>query len=353
MPSTTTEFCPELAGAVDCSAESYVSDKLPVSMLFVIDRSRSMACNLPPLQTAEDCEVSAAPVNLDEPSKWDITTDALRGAFASLPEGNTLAGLTFLSINGACGVDSAPAVELASLTDAQVAAMDDALSQINPAGQTPIVGATILAYAHLHQEAMAPGNRFVVLLTDGSESCAEDRIDLLLNTEIQKAREANIRTFVIGAPGSENARGLLSEIAFLGGTAASPNCAHGLNDPGRGDCHFDMTSSPDFATALAEALGAVELAATSCEYSVPSTNLPSLDNNLNVQYTPSTGGGPQCIVRDDSAACDAGANGWQFAKTPSGAVDQTRVILCGDACRRVRADTGARIDILVGCSTLY
>ena len=104
------------------------------------------------------------------------------------------------------------------------------------------MGSTILAYNHLHQELKAQGNRYVVLITDGEESCGtagddQDPADLaaaqdrLLREEVMKAREANIRTFVIGAPGSEKARGFLSELAYLGGTARTADCVHG--DPNR------------------------------------------------------------------------------------------------------------------------
>ena len=93
----------------------------------------------------------------------------------------------------------------------------------------------------------------------------------------------NIRTFVIGAPGSETARALLSELAYLGGTATTADCAYGGGDPAVGDCHFDLTSSgggadagadggagTDFAAALADALKAIAAqAVVTCQYDVP------------------------------------------------------------------------------------
>ena len=84
----------------------------------------------------------------------------------------------------------------------------------SPAGGTPIVGGVIQAYHRLHEELHAPGNRYVVLITDGEETCgtkgdATDAADLeaartqLLTVEVQKARDANIETFVVAVPGSE------------------------------------------------------------------------------------------------------------------------------------------------------
>ncbi|MDB4986111.1 MAG: hypothetical protein JWN04_1289, partial [Myxococcaceae bacterium] len=260
----STSLCSDLANQVGCSATPYLSEQLPASMLFVLDRSRSMVCNLPPLQDSAACENDPTPKDSSMPTKWNIVRDSLSTAFTALPNG-VLVGLNYFADDGMCGVDSAPAVEMADLDDTQRAALTDSLNMTIPDGETPIVGATILAYAHLHQEVHAPGNRFVVLITDGAESCAPDKIGQLLDSEVKKARDANIRTFVIGAPGSEPARSLLSELAYRGGTASSANCKHDIKgDPTVGDCHLDMTTSDDFASALTAALGTVSTAAQGC-----------------------------------------------------------------------------------------
>jgi hypothetical protein len=341
--------CPGLQGATNCDVTPYQSNELPTSMLFVIDRSRSMVCNLPPLQSSEDCEADSQPVDRTAPSKWKLTKEALARTFDTLPGGGALVGLSFFSNNGACGVDSEPTVEVDALDGAQRRELTSALDDINPDGLTPIVGATILAYAHLHQELEAPGNRYVVLLTDGSESCAPESVKRLLDDEVQRARMANIRTFVIGAPGSEGARALLSELAYRGGTAASPGCAHDIDGPAEeGDCHLDMTESDDFAKALASALGTVSTAAQSCEFAVPESGRP---DDVNVQYT-GPSGGPECFKKDDSRPCADGADGWQFATGVGGEPDRTKVVLCGGACDKIRKDPSARVDVLVGCKPI-
>ena len=76
-------------------------------------------------------------------------------------------------------------------------------------------------------------------------------------------------------------------------------------------------------------------------------------NTVNVQITDGAdGAAPQCLSRDDTAAGDGGANGWQFATTPDGSIDRSKIVLCGAACARVDADAGARVDVLVGCETI-
>jgi len=346
-----TRVCADIKGA--CSAVSYASEEVPSSILFVVDRSGSMACNAPPVQTVADCNADPTRADPSQPSRWEITVQALNDAFAGLSSGAASIGLSLFNTDDYCGVDSAPTVGLAAPSAVQLTALSEALDQSSPAGGTPIVGAVIVGYHHLHEELHAAGNRYVVLITDGEESCGTngdetDKADLdaararLLGTEVQKARDANIKTFVIGAPGSEGARGFLSELAFLGGTARDPNCVHGTADAG--DCHFDLTTQSDFAGVLRETLGKISGKALGCEFRTP---LGSTSSLVNVQYS-QNGDAPLCI-RQDLAPCDNGANGWQFAKDAVGNDDPSRVVLCGAACDTVKADPTTVVDVVLGC----
>ena len=355
--------------------ESHESTEVPASILVMLDRSGSMACNPPPLQDSASCEANAVPVDGTQPSKWQITIAALEEVFDSLLTKKSSAhiGLTFFSNDNTCGVQSTPSVPLGAVTNAQVAALKAVLDNTIPSGGTPLVGATTLGYAYLHQEAGAapgcvepcgaPGNRFVVLITDGTDSCpvparAEDAAEcnaagsctgFLVGKAAPLAAQSNIKTFVIGAPGSEPARGYLSELAFIGGTPRSAMCRHDANSS-EGDCHFDMTTTQDFAGALASALGSVSGAALGCEFAVPQTNVAIAPGTVNVQYR-TQNGQPTCFPYDPEP-CSAGSNGWQFAKSADGKDDLSRVVICGSACDQVRADPMARVDVLLGCETI-
>jgi hypothetical protein len=371
-------LCEDLRDASGCVAQSYQSAELPSSVLFVLDRSGSMACNPPPLQDSAACETRAAPVDGTQPSKWQVTVQALGRVFDDLVAAGSSAsvGLTFFSNDNTCGVQSTPSVPVKPITPTQVQALENALAATTPNGGTPLVGATTLAYAYLHQEASAapgcqepcgaPGNRYVVLITDGTDSCpnparAEDAAlcnaagsctNYLVQTAAPQAASANIRTFVIGAPGSEPARGYLSELAFVGGTARNGGqCRHDATST-EGDCHFDMTESDDFAAALSAALGNISSAALGCEFAVPSVDFRIDESQVNVQYQPSQGGAPRCFKYDDRACAD-GSNGWQFATKADGTRDLTRVQICGSACDAVRADDAAKVDVILGCSTIH
>ncbi|MET0384612.1 MAG: vWA domain-containing protein [Polyangiales bacterium] len=373
--SESAALCPDLLDKSGCMLESHESKELPASILFVVDKSGSMACNPPPLQDSASCEANAVPVDGTQLTKWQITVSALQAVFDSLLAKSSTAqiGLTFFSNDNTCGVHSTPNVPLGDVTASQVASLKTVLDTTVPSGGTPLVGATTLGYAYLHQEAGsapgcvepcgAPGNRYVVLLTDGTDSCpmptrAEDAAEcnaagsctsFLVGKAAPLAAQANIKTFVIGAPGSEPARGYLSELAFVGGTARTATCTH---DPSgsAGDCHFDMTTTQDFAGALASALGSVSGAALGCEFAVPPTDVTITPGTVNVQYRPQSGD-PTCFAYD-SAPCSAGSNGWQFAKRSDGSDDLSRVVICGSACDQVRADPMARVDVLLGCETI-
>jgi hypothetical protein len=354
--SDPMRVCAELSGMTSCEARSYVSPQIPSSMLFVIDRSGSMACNAPPVQSVEACNADPKRADAAQPSRWEITVKALNEAFGALMGSKAEVGLSLFSTDGFCGVDSTPIVGLDAVGSTQLASLSNAMQSAAPAGGTPIVGAVIQAYHHLHEELHAAGNRYVVLITDGEESCGmkgleEDKADLaaartrLLQTEVKKARDANIRTFVIGAPGSEGARGFLSELAFLGGTARRPDCTHGDPNATTGDCHFDLTQERDFAAVLKTTLGQVSGQAVNCEYQTPAGS----GSSANVQL--STGGGrPMCLPHDDQPC--ATANGWQFPKAADGSVDYSRVVLCGAACESVKKDPSSVVDILLGCPVL-
>lgn len=351
---TASALCPELQSQAGCMATTFRSEELPASVLFLVDQSGSMLCNAPPVQDSSACGVE--PLDPTQPSKWDVTVSSLESALNGLVGGNVNAALSLFSIDGDCATASAPEVPLATLDDALVSAFHDALQSTTPAGRTPIVSGLIHAYDYMHWQARAgcgaepcgaPGNRFVVLLTDGAESCATtDDQQRLLTETVVNARAVNIRTFVIGAPGSEVARGFLSELAFQGGTARSADCVHDATGTGSvGDCHFDMTKTTDFAADLESALGDIG-GSVGCSFAV------SGSGTINVQYKLSGDAEPRCLVRDDALPCDGGAQGWQFAKKADGTDDPAQVVVCGTACTDIESDEAAQVDVVLNCETL-
>lgn len=352
---------PPVTPPQSCATAAYQSQLLPSNILFLVDRSGSMNCNLPPTTDSATCEQNPLAVDPAQPTKWSTIVASMSTALdglAAVPL--TSVGLSFFSNDDICGVQSAPNVALAALSPSQVNTLKAAFANVTPRGGTPIVGSVILGYKHLHQEALAPGNRFVVLVTDGADSCFDtyatqgvtgDVLARLLDTEIPKAISVNIRTFVIGAPGSEAARGLLSKIAYLGGTAQNPNCDHQSDAPAAGTaCHFDMTTTQDFAKDLAAALQSITGSARTCDFDVPKSTGDggTVDpTKVNVDYYQSANRTDPAahveLARDDTKPCEAGADGWQYID------NGVRIRVCGPACDQIRADGNAEVVVSLGC----
>ena len=312
-----------------------------------------MNCNPPEGDAAKNAQCADFPIKEDPslPSKWEVASSALADALDTLAgQTNVRVGLTLFPIADQCGVSADPVVDIAKLDSKQRNGIADVLGGVSPSGETPIAGATILSYQHLAdaiRQGELTGNTFVVLLTDGAETCKQAELPKLLRTDVPHARLFNIRTFVIGAPGSESARSLLSQLAWEGGTASSADCDHADGAADQGDCHFDMTTSKDFAKDLNAALQKISREKVlSCEFDVP-TNPEGggVDRNkVNVSFKPGSGQA-ETIKLDDTASCEQ-ANGWQYSD------DGSKIVLCGAVCERVQSDPEGKVTIALGCPTI-
>lgn len=335
-----------------CAKYAEPSSLLPSNLLFLIDRSGSMKCNPPPITSSEDCEKNELQVDAMLPTKWELTRRALITTMSTLSSTNAL-GISYFSNDSRCGVSSVPAVPIAPNTVAQRELIYSSYAGTTPNGSTPLVGATLLAYKHLHQrlsqEGGLSGNSYVVLITDGeqSENCSDPQFcsdaqacsELLLQQAAEAAQaDVNIRTFVVGVPGSERGSTVLSRLAKAGGTARK-DC-----DPLAESCHFDISREDNLEAALQQALQSIAGQTFTCELELPRpSDMSAVDLSLvNVVFTPQTG--PALVIPQDlSSPCDEGANGWQFDP----ALQLIR--LCGRSCSTVRSDRGGRIDVVLGC----
>jgi hypothetical protein len=102
----------------------------------------------------------------------------------------------------------------------------------------------------------------------------------------------------------------------------------------------------DFGPVFAEiAKNVAERVACELKIPDPPTGETIDHDKVNVTWTPSGGGTPATIKQDSSKPCEGGANGWQYDAA------KEKVILCGDACAKVQADPGSKVDLELGCST--
>jgi hypothetical protein len=197
------------------------------------------------------------------------------------------------------------------------------------------------------------GQKSMLLITDGAPTQELGCGPLLqagsptqpIIDDIAAAHADGIRTYVIGAPGSEengqtgeDLRGWLSDAAVAGGTAAE-----GCTGMEPSFCHFDMTQAPDFATALAEGLAEIsENVADLCTFEMPEPpeGMTSNDINLTSVILKWGDGSAELVQRDDDVAgC---TEGWIVNA-------EGQIALCDATCARVEVDRDAEATVSMGC----
>jgi len=359
--STTGVLAPTLTsgdtGGEVCEQGEAPAELVPTNLLFVVDKSGSMNCNAPPLD--EECLL---PIKQDEqaPSKWESTRAALvgiddaatvdvdeRGVLRTLVDTPGLsAGLIAFPTDSRCAIlpRGELTTEMAALDGEQADALATALESV-PDGETPLAGAAIRGLDILREQLVSgqlSGHSYLVLMTDGVETCQPDALEDLKGYVTQALEYFDIRTYVIGAPGSAESRALLSEIAKRGGTAAGPDCEHGGEVPTNGDCHIDLTESMDFSGDLAAVFSSIANdTQASCDFDVPENAFVD-PSKVNVVFT--SGEGEQETFLMDDRDCGTEADGWQYTSEA-----KEKIVLCGNACQRVRADFEGSVRVLFRC----
>jgi hypothetical protein len=294
-------------------------------------------------------------------SKWDITQAALIDAIAELPDTMPVGLFFYPNMANEASDDPRPlsecvntdeGIEIDYLTDAHRERLNDALNGTEPNGWTPTHGAYRHALETFLLPADLPGQKFMLLITDGAPTLTLECVSAEgggfgaggptpvdsepIVEEVAAAREAGVRTFLIGSPGSEPGRQWMSLAAIQGATAAA-----GCRVSGEPYCHMDMTTAPDFSAALRAGLAEITGAIVSCTYDLPEPPPgETIDPDL-INLIVRTGGGEIQLVRpDDSGDC---SEGWQYIN------DQ--VVLCAETCSRVQNDPAGRLELLFGCGT--
>ncbi len=319
-----------------CVGSEAVAQLSPAILEFIVDTSGSMGQRAPG---------SAR-------SKWEITRDVALEAVDGLPE-STSVGVVFYpdqaTAGGAC-FDAEADVPIEVLGDGQSSQrrrIQEAFREQEPEGGTPTHDAFVYGLQQLEATSVM-GQHFAVVITDGtptfSQNCIgtgllSDPVDPQpLVPEAQAALLRGVQTFVVGSPGSEDAREGLSRMAEAGGTGSSE-----CDNEGPSFCHFDMTQEEDFAAALREAFEVIAGLALSCSYEVPPPpgGQQLEPGAVNVLFTPE-GGDQETIGRSEAA--DSCTNGWRYSE------DGSQIQLCTETCERVRASSG-QISLQFGCAT--
>jgi hypothetical protein len=143
----------------------------------------------------------------------------------------------------------------------------------------------------------------------------------------------SIKTFVIGLPGVNSS--MVNKIAAAGGTSKAYIV---------GTTNLQV----DFQKALADVRGE----ALPCEFELPAklSNKSFAYDQVNVEVTPGGTMTPIALTQSQSqtqtATCSS--TGWRYDNP----TDPRRIELCAETCAEVKADYGAKIEILLGCRTI-
>ena len=349
----------------ECTGASQEGERLPATLQLVVDVSGSMNSRPPGADSG--------------PSKWEITRDALQSAVATLPATVAVGALYFpnKTVVSNSAMDPGPASDCVRVSEAFPLAplgpessahregFARSLDAVEVASYTPTHDAYRFA---LHEQLVpyAGPNKFILLITDGAPTMeggcswpvepahigpahdgdgAHDGDTQPIVADISEAHEAHgVRTFVIGAPGSERSvesetdkRPWLSEAALVGGTARE-----GCTLVGPEDCHFDMAQGVDFAGELRSALSTITShVVNACTFRIPESDVHLVDPSL-TQLIVEWGDGTNSLVHGD--ADEACSEGWKYDG------EKHAVELCEATCTRVQTDPRAVVHVSFGCT---
>jgi len=335
------------AGSVDqgnaCTSTSADGQAIPVDLFFMVDTTGSMNCPVP--DNGMQCDMVNGPPATGE-SRWTVVSAALK-AFIADPQNQTLGvGLRFFpdgngNTGSACNAATYAmgGVQIGPLSTT-AAPLTTAITMQRPNGNTPTLASLTGAINHATMWANAnPTHRVaVVYATDGQPNGCGVNNDAQRDAAIQQAAAVALKaalgtpaipTYVLGVgPDLDN----LNTIASNGGTKAA----------------FLVDTSQDAAAQLSAALGSIRsTTAVDCEYTIPAPPKGSTlaEGKVNVAYTSGAGTVTNILQDPTGVTCDKGS-GWQYNAA------KTQILLCGKACSDVKADKGAKVQVLFGCDTM-
>jgi hypothetical protein len=299
-----------------CGSASSRAELVPVSLVFVLDRSGSMGDG----------------INGDRTLKWDPVTEALAAFFGDAQSMGVQASLVFFPYAMNPAERCNPSAYYAA--DVQMRALPDpltfkgAMQGTSPSGNTPTRPAILGAIDYAKDQAMLNPKRrhAIVLVTDGEP---DDCNSSVANVSLEVAKVAGtIPTYVVGVGG---ALAMLNMIAQSGGTGAPT--------------FITVGDAAKTKSEFLNALNAIRGLEVSCNLPVPSppAGQTFVRDQVNVVYTPGTGAPSQLLYDKD---CSSGF-GWRYDDE----ANPKTIELCATSCANAKADKMARIDVVLGCIT--
>jgi hypothetical protein len=352
------EACPDIPELSECGKAAQTADIKVVNMMLVVDKSGSMKDK----------------PQADQDSKWVMLGNALKSALGDVQEQMNL-GLIMYPYDPAAGaaqtdvtcsvVDGPDAVNVP--IGPGTSTVDDIVRIVQattPSGGTPTAAALQAAYNYFSTGAGAtqPGNKYVLLATDGGPNCnslntscrdnpqlctanldAEApnapvtcnrpnccitgnnvlRSELCLDNgavvdAITKLKNAGVTTYVVGIPGTEVYSQYLDQFAE----------ASGQISPTGPKKYYEVTADGGVKSLTDTFTGIVTQLVHTCD--IPLDPAPDDVNFVNVAVD------CELKTKDDPTA------GWEI-------VDGNTLHLKGATCERVLTSGVKRVDLYYGC----
>jgi hypothetical protein len=363
-----------------CAASSYTAQAAPAAMLFVLDASGSMG-NDNKYSDAQLAIVTAMDNTVFNTMSLGLllypqkaTVPAMCPALAGLPVNCAISALTQVPL-ALAGTDTSNATGVRHDIYQELVASTPTKG---PGNGNPIYDALNSGIETL--QSFKTSRRILFLITDGGASCTSQdtpqrpyyvdpngcddwenpkNIVSMLSAAHAFAA-APINTLVVGVQGADNTdknddppyriRLALSAYALAGSPETTPAGCNGVYTQTGADptipCHFDLTTTPSFSTALAADIGKVRSQLLGCTFELPIPKSGTVNmNEVNVEY--SVDGGKTIDLDRRASASDPCTTGGCWDYNASGEVE-----LLGAACTAVEAATSADVKILVGCDTV-
>jgi hypothetical protein len=299
-------------GSTACTSTSAEAHRVPIDIVFLIDRSASMSG-----------------------TKWMGTTSALTTFFNDPASAGIGAGIVYMPTDTPYDCDPTHYEVLTEPVSALPASAFE-LTNSMPADATgegtPMYGALkgALFAATAYQDANPTHKVNVVLATDGEPNgCSGFSVTSIANLAQGAFDYDGVHTYVIGCDGAVIST--LDQIAAAGGTGSA----------------YDVTQDiTQFSAKMAE----IRTQALGCEFEVP----PPPDGmmidpgKVNFTYTPGGVGAPELLPRALDLADCIGEPGWYFDDNS----DPKEIIMCPASCTTVQNDGNAKVDVLFGCASV-